>query len=285
MFHDGMDQRYFIGIDLAFSPRNNSGVAILEGVQADEGFGFNYIGSKLCKGDEEILEFIRPYLTSQSVIAMDAPLVVENATGIRGCERAIGRVFGGRKASAYPSNLGNMAGTRGPQLLKTMLRRGIQLQVSPIANRPPEGSVLIAFETYPHAAHLALFGIPEVWKYKKKSGRSWELCNRELALYWQEILTILPGIDELVTSRKGDPLGVYFSQWWPTVQEGGNEGSLLKGKRYKEFEDLTDGLFCAYAAYHLGVGRKGLLFSPDVDGASDLSFYKDGQDFILIPAK
>lgn len=283
--NNSIDERYFIGVDLAFSPKNNSGVVILGSWGSESDIEHHYVGSKLCKGDDEILGFLEPYLiVGRTIVAVDAPLVVTNQTGMRECERAVGRMFGGRDASAYPANLGNMAGARGPELLRKVRGLGIPLLVSPdVGNRQKSLSVLV-METYPHAGHLALFELPGIWKYKKKSGRSWELCNHELVRYWRQILKLLPGIDKQITSSINDPLGTRLQDWMPSLAEGSEEIPLLVGKRYKEFEDLTDGLFCAYVANHLDSGKKGRLFSPDSSGALNLSRYEEGQDFIVVPS-
>jgi len=280
-----VDQRYFIGVDLAFSPKNNTGVVILESQGSEGGTVNRYVGSKLCKGDDEILAFLEPYLLpGRAVVAVDAPLIVANQTGIRDCERAVGRMYGGRKASAYPANLGNMAGTRGPEFLRKMRSFGITVLVSPDVGNLQQDLAVLVMETYPHAGHLALFELAEVWKYKKKSGRSWELCNRELSIYWTKLCNLLPDIDKQITLSIDDPLGMRLQNWLRRMGDGFEQTSLLIGKRYKEFEDLTDGLFCAYVAYHIGSGKNGRLFSPDSDGAMNLSLYKEGQDFIVVPS-
>lgn len=280
-----IDERYFIGVDLAFSPKNNTGVVILGSQGSESGAVHRYVGSKLCKGDDEILAFLEPYLLpGRTIVAVDAPLMVPNQTGIRDCERAVGRMYGGRNASAYPANLGNMAGTRGPEFLRKMRSLGIPVLASPDVGNPQQNLAVLVMETYPHAGHLALFELPEVWKYKKKPGRSWELCNRELSIYWSQLRNLLPDIDKQIALSLGDPLGMRLQDWWLRMGKDFEQTSLLIGKRYKEFEDLTDGLFCAYVAYHIGSGKKGRLFSPDSAGALNLSLYKEGQDFIVVPS-
>lgn len=51
---------YFIGLDLAFSPKNNTGIAVLQGSSDDE--SLIYVTSGLAKSDEAILDVILRYL-------------------------------------------------------------------------------------------------------------------------------------------------------------------------------------------------------------------------------
>ncbi|QQE80578.1 DUF429 domain-containing protein [Alicyclobacillus sp. SO9] len=291
-----MQTVYFIGIDLAFSAKNNSGVSILSAIQPNTGRrdtvlqGLTYIGSRLCKTDEEIGEFVLPYLIpGNCAVAVDAPLVVPNKTGMRPCERGIARVFGSRQCTAYPGHQGNMAGTRGPQLLSYLESLGVPIVANPRMEQHPDAVHFM--ETYPHAAHLAMFELPTVWKYKKKPGRSWDLCRSELIEYWRRIGALMPAVTSQMQRLSGladtDPLLQRIAPWLRAI-----EGGILKsvqppeiiGKRYKEFEDLTDGLFCAYMAGHIYAGKPALLFSPKSNGSTDLQQYKDGDDFIVVPS-
>lgn len=225
-----------------------------------------------------------PYLIpGQSIAAVDAPLVVPNPLGMRRCERLIGQKFGAMGCGAYPAHQGNMAGTRGPRLLSYLVEKGNPVFVGPSMT---SGHPCIHFmETYPHASHLALFGLPSVWKYKKKAGRTWDSCRAELTNYWRCLYRILPGVSEqIVEMAVTDPLAGFLKEWIQAIH-GGTEPPDVIGVRYKEFEDLTDGLFCAYVAAHLHAGRSGLLFSPYSPGLQDLSHYEQGQDFIVVPCR
>ncbi|HET6795191.1 MAG TPA: DUF429 domain-containing protein, partial [Acidimicrobiales bacterium] len=62
------------------------------------------------KGLEEVLGWIRAHLRCGDTLMMvDASLVVDNATGARECEREVGRRYGRWKVSANPTNLGSAA--------------------------------------------------------------------------------------------------------------------------------------------------------------------------------
>lgn len=285
-FIDGDTSRetvYFIGIDLAFSSKNNSGVSILSGTQHGDLRDLGYIKSRLCKTYEEIAEFILPYLIPGcSVVAVDAPLVVPNATGMRPCEREVARTYGNRQCAAYPAHQGNMAGTRGPNLLAYLESIGVPVVANPVVDRARP--VVHFMETYPHAAHLEMFCLPTVWKYKKKGRRSWASCRSELVAYWKQIGSLMPGVvAQVLRMSETDALGQRLADWTTAIREDGQPPEVI-GKRYKEFEDLTDGLFCAYIAAHIDAGKPAILFSPAGHGPQDLSRYRAGDDFIVVPA-
>ncbi|KPV43017.1 DUF429 domain-containing protein [Alicyclobacillus ferrooxydans] len=258
-------------------------MTIIEGTSSGDWAGARYIGSRLCKSDEDIAQFIGPYLVpGQTVVAVDAPLVVPNQTGMRPCERYVAKAYGGRQCAAYPGHQGNMAGTRGPGLLSYLESRGVRVWAG--AQMPKEHDAVHFFETYPHAAHLAMFDLPTVWKYKKKSGRSWELCRNELVEYWRRLWQLFPDVcRQILGLSDADPLAARLVPWTPAILEANVTPSVI-GRGYKEFEDLTDGLFCAYIAGHIYQGKPALLFSPDSAGLPDLSRYQEGQDFILVPS-
>ena len=76
----------FFGIDLAWSDRNLTGVCALDGdgVVVDE---------RLVGSDDEILDWISARLDGPAVVAIDAPLLVPNATGRRPCEAEVAKAF------------------------------------------------------------------------------------------------------------------------------------------------------------------------------------------------
>ena len=68
-------------------------------------------------GNTLILEDVEPAVYGMSAVlelitnqkeicgvAIDAPLVINNQTGQRECEKALGRMYGSRKSSCHPSN-------------------------------------------------------------------------------------------------------------------------------------------------------------------------------------
>src|SRR4051812_40794100 len=99
----------FVGLDLAWSAKNNTGVAVIEYdlvagdktgqlVEWREGIGDNVA----------ILDFVREVAPGPAVMAIDAPLAVPNVTGSRPCDQAITRVFAKYQAGTHPANRTNL---------------------------------------------------------------------------------------------------------------------------------------------------------------------------------
>ena len=73
----------FIGIDLAWSPRNLSGAAVVRG----DANGGMLLQTDLLGEDREIVDYIERHTgMGPAIVAVDAPLRVPNETGRRPCE-------------------------------------------------------------------------------------------------------------------------------------------------------------------------------------------------------
>ena len=66
--------------------------------------------------DDAITAALAPYVGGDCLVAIDAPLVVRNATGNRPCEAALNRDFARFDAGAHPSN------TRKPEFARRAAR-------------------------------------------------------------------------------------------------------------------------------------------------------------------
>lgn len=73
----------YIGIDLAWTYKNESGICII----SDKG------KIELCEAkvyaNEQLVQIINQYSKDSALVAIDAPLIVENDTGSRKCEREL----------------------------------------------------------------------------------------------------------------------------------------------------------------------------------------------------
>ncbi len=95
----------FIGLDMAWQiDGNHSGIAVMEG-DADQ-VRLAAISRDLTSM-AGVVDFVATHSPSDAVVAIDAPLVVKNATGQRDCERLITHHFGRFHAGCHPSNLGH----------------------------------------------------------------------------------------------------------------------------------------------------------------------------------
>lgn len=173
---------YFVGVDLAWSVRNTTAVAVAEG---DE-----QAASLLhCKSDldseQDIADFIDQCIGSTpAIVAIDAPLKVPNEIGQRPVDRRITEVFGQFEAGAYPANRSRFGGgVRGESMVQHLLEKGFTH--SPRLKQCDKRRIL--FEVYPHPAMVSLFHLDKTLKYKARRGRSYERRYQEYKRY-QEYL-------------------------------------------------------------------------------------------------
>jgi predicted RNase H-like nuclease len=229
----------FIGIDLAWAPRNPTGVAAL----LPEGDRLKVAAAGACKSDEEITDFVREHMTRNVVVMIDAPLVLPNQTGMRPCDRLTHRLFGRQHAGAYPANRANMGRYNGGvprgEALGLLLHRRLDFAWPPPDVREVAGRQgRFVFECYPHPAQVVLFGLDRTLKYKRK--------RQGLAAARAEFTRYLAFMRRKLRSPRID-----FER--RLVRE--LDVSEAKGRAYKEREDQLDAIFCAYLAALVPRGR------------------------------
>lgn len=224
----------FVGVDLSWSGRA-SGVASIASTPS----GLRLRELERLNGLDAVVSWIeRQAADADAVVAVDAPLVIRNATGQRPAERALTRTFAGAHAGCYPSNLGRPFAT-----VTNGFRR--RLEQAGYAHRPDvaAGSAgRFQIEVYPHAAAVRLFGLDRIVKYKKgpRARRGVELGRLRRLLLEQ-----LPRLDPPLTLEL------------PAVPERGD---------LKAVEDQIDAAFCAYLAAHWwrwGKERNELFGTPE----------------------
>jgi predicted RNase H-like nuclease len=137
---------FYIGVDLAWAsgtvekPANETGLVVL----ADDG---RIMDAGWARGVEDVLAWIVGHSSPGDVIAIDAPLVVPNATGQRLCERETGsRYMYPWKVAANSSNLAKK------DLVGVLLRERLELlgarYVDGLAAHDPAATEM--FECYPY---------------------------------------------------------------------------------------------------------------------------------------
>ncbi len=227
----------FIGLDLAWSPRNNSAAAVLE---ADDAVATWHNHAERLGDDLEVLCFLLEAAGGgPALIAMDAPLVVPNAEGARPVDRHITRLFGRYGAGCYPAYRNRPGGcTRGERIVARLSEAGF-VQAPHIH---PRQAVRSVFEVYPHPAILSLFELNETLKYKARPKRSLDVRRSELT----RLRDLLAGL------KDGKP-AVSMPE---TVRH--RRIDVLRGLALKRYEDLLDATVCAYIVYYAwywGPGR------------------------------
>ena len=204
-----------LGIDLAWSPRNPSGVCALasSGIVIDEG---------TLVTDDEILAWVRRHGSALATVAIDAPLLVPNETGKRPCETAVSREYGARHAGPHSSNRALMTrvnGTiRGEDIAAELAHDGY--------GHPWSGSDRTLIEVFPHPALIEMFGLPERLMYKK--GR---VAERRSGL--RRLDRLIATLDEADPPAHFVPLAL---------------GDGIRGRALKNVEDLLDARVCAWIA-------------------------------------
>ena len=220
----------FIGLDMAWQiDGNHSGIAVMEG---DAHQVCLAAISRDVTSVAGVVDFIAAHSPSDAVVAIDAPLVVKNATGQRDCERLISTRFGKYDASCHTSNLGRPHATTGMKLVGDLEKNGFahNFDLTKAKQRPGKW----VFEVYPHPAMVRLFRLDRTIKYKKRTPPQ---KRAGLAILRHHLKGLADGSRGLTESPK-----------LQEVMELDLTG--LRGKTLKRYEDTLDAIFCAYLAWH-----------------------------------
>jgi predicted RNase H-like nuclease len=164
-----------------------------------------------------------------ALIAVDAPTLIPNQTGMRLPDKLTHKYFGRYHAGCYPANLNRPFARR-------TINFGLSLQKRGFLHAPtiePKKLGRYQIEVFPHPAIVHLFDLTRILKYKKGN-----LAERqaELIKLHDNISTILFQLTPSLPISLSLPL--------PTIS------SSSKGKELKTIEDRLDSLICAYVGAH-----------------------------------
>ena len=220
---------YFIGIDLAWSDRNNSAGAAIETRRTRA--RLVRCNERLVTNDD-IIAFVSEAAKSEpAIVAIDAPLLVPNMRGMRDCDRRVTQEFGRYHAGAFPANRRIFEGrVRGEELVKRLDTMGFIHDYN-IPHRANTRRQVV--EVYPHPATITLFNLQHILKYKRRKGRSIEYRRKALNELQQHIIS-------LRTAK-------------PSLQIEGkclSNITFLAGSTLKAYEDFLDAILCAYIVYY-----------------------------------
>ncbi len=174
----------------------------------------------------EILDWIENHVSSDegAMIAVDAPLLIHNATGTRLCDRLTHKYFGRYHAGCYPANLGRPFAERTVRFGKNLETRWFNHAPSLEAQKIGRYQI----EVFPHPAMIHLFQLSRILKYKKGNLAEKKAELQKLQHYIQTILpNLTPALDLTDFLLLSLPLS-------------------LTGKQLKAIEDQLDSLICAY---------------------------------------
>lgn len=211
----------FLGIDLGWIS-GASGLCCLEGA----GGHLRLLDLERRTEIAEILAWVDRWLPGDQpgMIAVDAPTLIANPTGMRSCDRQAHRYFGRHHAGCYPANLSRPFADRTVGFGQSLLARGFHH--APVIQPRQPGRYQI--EVFPHAATVSLFRLERIIKYKKGT-----LAQRRSGLNQlrQLILTSFPSLEPRLANLE--------------LPEVPSTGPALKA-----LEDRLDSLICAYVAAH-----------------------------------
>jgi predicted RNase H-like nuclease len=175
---------------------------------------------------EDILAWIDTWLplNEPGIIAVDAPTLIPNATGMRLADKLTHKHFGRYHAGCYPANLNRPFAQRTVEF-------GLSLEARGFAHAPviePKQLGRFQIEVFPHPAIVNLFKLERILKYKKG-----KLSERrvELIKLRQFILDDLPNLQ-------------------PNLKLSVLPEVPFSGLALKTLEDELDSLICAYVAAH-----------------------------------
>lgn len=262
----------FIGIDLAWSEKNGTGIAIVKGDRRKA----ELVAAKIVFSDKEIIDFIEKERKNQEAfIAIDAPLIVPNNSGRRIAEELVGMLFRKYNAGAHPANRQRLAQwsgkIRGEEISKLLIKNGFKH--SPFVKKFEKAKKF--FEVYPHPSMVVLFNLDKILQYKLKPNRDYDFRWQEFRKYQDYLSNLKNSKTRLIL-----PEDILYK-----------DIKNLKGNALKDYEDILDAIFCSYLAYYhwsnpekcevLGDMEGGYILTPIFDFMKkQLKEYKSQKNLI-----
>jgi predicted RNase H-like nuclease len=220
----------FIGIDASWKTANPSGVAIARGSSAEA----TLIALVCAQTHVDVATVVQKFRSENTIVSIDAPLVVTNAVGSRVCEAQISREFGRFHASAHSMNRPRFDLYGLGHLVQTLEKFGFSHGVEGNQIRT-DG--LRMFEVYPHPAHIRLFDRESIIRYKPK----YRSAQQRAGLAELRALTAQLAVGRDPRLCPGPDGRAFLSA----------DLSNMKGKTLKCYEDRLDAWTCVYIAMHL----------------------------------
>ena len=216
---------HYIGIDLAWGDKQPTGLAVI-----DDDARLLFVSA--VRTDDEIEAALAAYVAGDCLAAIDAPIVVTNATGSRPAEQQLSRDFRQYDAATHPSNTGKPEFAKGTRAARVAKRLGLDID-------PQSGRRRRAIEVYPHPATIVLFGLPKVLRYKAKAGRDLDLLRSEL-------MTLMTFVATAVST----------DETWAGLRN--QVENATRKSELRRVEDQVDAVLCAYLA-HFADHRRDLI--------------------------
>jgi len=197
----------FLGVDFGWRSQPSGVAALAE----------SRVMSARFTDPEQVLAWIDRQCGDQpAIVAVDAPLVIPNETGMRLADKLMHVHFGRYHAGCYPANRRLPFAQRVLEFSAALSRRGFQHADVILPGVPGRFQI----EVYPHAAAVNLFQLDQILKYKKG-----QLAERreQLKRYRRLLARLIPAGLPRVPS--------------------------LNGTALKACEDRLDAALCAYVGW------------------------------------
>ena len=229
------------GVDLAWKPERN-GTAIAVGLLDGASVHVEQIHCAVL-GLSRIAQTI---LSAEPAgVAVDAPLIIENESGRRPCERALSRVYASKYAGCHTSNQTLYPDAAAVALSRQLSRDGYRHLGRPSTER-------YQIEIYPHPALIEMFNLPQRLMYKKGSVN--DKRNGQIVLA------------SLLRKLEGSPiLSLQIPERFDEYLDP-RAIAALRGDALKANEDAMDALICLYICGLYALGTPMRVFGDVVDG-------------------
>ncbi|MGM0508093.1 MAG: DUF429 domain-containing protein [Fusobacteriota bacterium] len=239
----------FIGIDLAWTYKNETGLCIM-----NEDGTIEYLDSKVYS-DLDIISIISNYKKDNKddiAIGVDAPLIVKNQGGSREAERSVMKTkINGFKLSIFVVSRGflerNFGMIRGEILMNKIQKKFPEVKIDDI----PKKNKSSIIETFPTGICCGIF--PEIYPIKYKLNRKISYENTKIEL--KKLLKKFYELEEknMIMKLKNN---LKF------------EETNITKKKYKHIEDKVDAFLTAYGIFSIYKGySKKKIFGEVDEGA------------------
>lgn len=232
-----MSKMRYLGLDLPWAPRASSAGAVMEATEQ----GVRLVSTAHLRAHEDVLGWVhRNRGRGRAILAVNAPLIVENTGGRRPVDTELEHHFGRYLVDEYAVNTVNASFPR--TIARSLMRMGFD--VDPQA----EGDRMI--ETWTQPTQIMLFGMDRPLRTKTGpiGGRK-DAASRYRDLIYGKLPFMIPSLED------SDALEELVAP----------EMSSLNGTRLGELEEKLDAVLCAYVAAYLDLcGPEACAFLGDL---------------------
>jgi len=248
----------YLGVDLAWGEGSTTSAAKETGLVCLTASG-EIIAAAWARGIDAVAEWLSENAQQGDVIAIDAPLVVNNESGMRECEREVAQRYGRWKVAANATNR-TRPWQGGVTLRKRLEAKGFVYT----SGSPASVEQVTFFECYPYTT---LVGAPE-FGYDVERPRYKRFNNALMDVAAKRSLRASE-CDELIrrTALLSTATPALALESHPNTEMLVSQRSPLSDVPYKHREDLLDAALCAWTAalwHQYGDDRCQVLGKGDV---------------------